>query len=212
MEGFEERPTTLGNSRPPVSRSLSTQMRTVIRTHTKRSHSIPAVLGPMSSFLPRAPGPQLDVGRLGGTWCETGQHPAAEPSQLPHRLFLFSSFPPFLPTTLQHLQWSLLLWRTALRASPITRCSGRAAGVTAHMSQHDRGVSCHACPLTFPTVRVQAESERREKNTLLPPWLPKCYHMVHSLRLSHGLSLSLSLSPSLGLSLIAAQTSESFMI
>lgn len=144
------------------------------------------------------------MGRLGGTWCETGQHPAAEPSQLtpPHHH--------------QHIQWSLPLWRTALRASPITQCSGRAAGVTAHMSQHDRGVSCHACPLTFPTLRVQAESERREKNTRLPPWLPKCYHMVHSLPLSLMarlcLSPSLSLGPSLGLSLIGAQTSESFMI
>lgn len=50
--GFKERPATLDNSRPPVSQSFSTQMHTVTHTCTKRSHSIPAVLGPVSSFLP----------------------------------------------------------------------------------------------------------------------------------------------------------------
>ena len=137
------------------------------------------------------------MGRLGGTWCDPDNTQLLSPPTPPRRFPPFSSFPPFTPPPLnRHLQWSLPLWRTALRASPITQCSGRAAGVTAHMSQHDRGVSCHACPLTFPTLRVHAESERRGKKApLLPPWLPKCYHMVRSLPLS--LTVPLSLSPSL---------------
>lgn len=139
------------------------------------------------------------------------------PDHRRHHTALPSS--PYIPTQPayphQHLQWSGRLWRTALRASPITQCSGQAAGVTAHMSQHDQGVSRHACPLTFPTVRVQAESESRGKKlcflfdslsatiwstrSLSPPW---------TVLLSHPRSLRLS--P--GLSLIVAQTSVSFMI
>lgn len=186
--GFEERPTTLGNSRPPVSQSFPTQMHTV--THTQ---NVPTAFQ-LCSDQCRASCPEpWGHSWTWDVWEARGVKP--DNTQLlspPNHLTGFSSLP---PPTHQHLQWSLPLWRTALRASPITQCSGRAAGVTAHMSQHDRGVSCHACPLTFPTLRVQAESERREKNTLLPPWLPKCYHMVHSLPLS--LMVCLSLSPSL---------------
>lgn len=67
--------------------------------------------------------------------------------------------------------------------------------MTAHMSQHDQEVSCHACPLSFPTLRVHSGSENRgRKNPLLPPWLRKCYHMVHSASLSHTVLLSVSTS------------------
>lgn len=58
--------------------------------------------------------------------------------------------------------------------------------MTAHMSQHDRGVSCHACPLTFPTLRVHAGSERREKK-------PLCF-LLGSLSATIWSALPLSLS------------------
>lgn len=89
------------------------------------------------------------------------EHHHAAPSSSPH-LPTRAAYP------LKHLQRAAGLWRTALRASPITQRSGQAAGVTAHMSQHDQGVRRHACPLTFPTARVQAESESRGGERLLP--------------------------------------------
>lgn len=40
-------------------------------------------------------------------------------------------------------------------------------------------------------------AKRGKKASLLPPWLPKCYHMVHSPSLSHGFSVFLLLPLSL---------------
>lgn len=120
----------------------------------------------MQSFLPL--GPQLDTGRLGRHVLWPGQHPAAEPPSQHNQTFSGLS----------------LLLGAALRASLFSPCSGRAVGVTAHMSQHDLGVSRQACPLTFPTLRMHAGSaKRRWGDPMLPPCLCKCYHMVHSLTL-----------------------------
>lgn len=177
----------------------------------------------MSSFLPLAPGPQLDTGRLLGTWCDPDNtqllsrpRPHHPPSPRP------PPFPPFLsvhspPSSVvsSPLENSF----TSLSNYPVQWPSCRSDRT--HVTTRP-GVSCHACPLTFPTLRVRARARggggrRRKKAPLLPPWLPKCYHMVQSLphSLSHGSSFPLCLSLpslSLGLSLIAAQTSESFMI
>lgn len=158
-------------------------------THTRETFPQHSSCARTSVELP-APSPGATAGR--GT---SGRHVVCNRTTPSCRALPTTSPPPplsssppspphSLPPSLRHLQQSLPLWRTALRASPITQCSGRAAGLTAHMSQHDQGVSCHACPLTFPTLGVQAGSESREKNTRLPPWLPKCYHMVRSLPLS----------------------------
>ncbi|CAB1446231.1 unnamed protein product [Pleuronectes platessa] len=57
----------------------------------------PAVLGPVSSFLPLAPGPQLDMGRLLGTWCDPDNTQLLSPPTRPHHLSPFSAFPPCLP-------------------------------------------------------------------------------------------------------------------
>lgn len=66
-------------------------------THAHTRDSIPTAfqlcLDQCRASCPKPYRPQLDVGSLGGTWCETGQHPAAEPSRPPpppHRPFLFS--------------------------------------------------------------------------------------------------------------------------
>lgn len=147
----------------------------------------------MSSFLPWALGPQLDTGRLGGTWCDPDNTQLLSPPTLPRRLCSVSSL---AASTHQHLQRSLPLWRTTLWASPITQCSGQAAGVTAHMSQHDRGVSCHACPLTFPTFRVHAGSEKRGGKKLpcfLFGSLSATIWSALPLSLSHSSSVSLAL-------------------
>lgn len=220
-----QRPSTLDNSQP-VSHGFPPPPHTHARTHQRqRSHNIPDLLGAALGFLPWALGPQLDLGRLGGTWCETGQHPAAEPSRPPPPpppppFPLPLPYPPSLPSPPQHLQWRAGLWRAALRASPVTRRGGQAAGVTAHMSQHERGASRHACPLTFPTVGVQAERESKggggeRKLCFLFDSLSATIWSARSL--SHSCTAVLSrptppprLSP--GLSLIVAQTSVSFMI
>lgn len=142
--GVMERPSTLNNSRPPVSHGVPTQTHThTHKTHRCTSDSVPITF-PICVGLP-ALSPRATAGR--GT---SGRHVVWNRTTPSCRALPTTSTPPFssspsAPTQpaypLQHLQRSAGLWRTALRASPITRRSGQAAGVTAHMSQHDRGLA-----------------------------------------------------------------------
>lgn len=91
--GFEERPTTLGNSRPPVSQSFPTQMHTV--THTQ---NVPTAFQ-LCSDQCRASCPEpWGHSWMWDVWEARGVKP--DNTQLlspPNHLTGFSSFPPFLP-------------------------------------------------------------------------------------------------------------------
>lgn len=69
--------------------------------------------------------------------------------------------PPSIPSTTRRFLVFHSSWEQLYEPPQFPLCSGRAAGVTAHMSQHDLGVSRQACPLTFPTLRMHAGSAKR---------------------------------------------------
>lgn len=155
----------------------------------------------MSSFLPLAPGPQLDTGRLLGTWCDPDNtqllsRPRPHHPPSPHP----PPFPPFLsvhspPSSVvsSPLENSF----TSLSNYPVQWPSCRSDRT--HVTTRP-GVSCHACPLTFPTLRVRARArggggEEKKK--------PLCF-LLGSLSATIWSSLSLTLSLMVPLSLSAS--------